>query len=81
MGEIKNLSDVKQSGLFGTSNFDNVINNSLQVLTEHPELVSEKRMDIGDTPISPMTLDGDYTHTRNSQRIFICFIRKIWNIG
>ena len=29
MSELKTLSDVKQSGLFGTSNFDNIINAGL----------------------------------------------------
>lgn len=61
MSEIKTLSDVKQSGLFGTSNFDSIINNSMQVLSDNPELVSQRGMDIGDTPISPMALDDDYT--------------------
>lgn len=61
MSEIRTLSDVKQSGLLGTSNFDSIINNSMQVLSENPELVSQRGMDIGDTPISPMALDDDYT--------------------
>lgn len=61
MSEIRTLSDVKQSGLLGTSNFDNIINNSMQVLSENPKLVSQREMDIGDTPISPMALDDNYT--------------------
>lgn len=61
MSEIRTLSDVKQSGLLGTSNFDSIINNSMQVLSENPELVSQRGMDIGDTPISPIALDDDYT--------------------
>ena len=60
MSEIRTLSDVKQSGLLGTSNFDSIINNSMQVLSENPELVSQRGMDIGDTPISPIALDDDY---------------------
>lgn len=61
MSEIRTLSDVKQSGLLGTSNFDSIINNSMQILSDNPELISQRGMDIGDTPISPMTLDDDYT--------------------
>ena len=61
MAEIKTLEDVKQSGLFGTSNFDSIINSSLEVLDSRPDLVSERGMDISDTPISPMALDDDYT--------------------
>lgn len=61
MNEIKTLSDIKESGIFGASNFDNIINASLQVLSERPELISERSMDISDTPISPMSLDDDYT--------------------
>ena len=51
MSEIRTLSDVKQSGLLGTSNFDSIINNSMQVLSENPELISQRGMDIGDTLI------------------------------
>lgn len=61
MKNIKTLLDVKESGLFGTSNFDDIITNSMQVLENNPELVEQRGMDIGDTPISPMTLDDDYT--------------------
>ena len=61
MSEIKTLSDVKQSGLFGTTNFDDIINSSMQVLNDTPELVTQRGMDIGDTPISPMALTDDYT--------------------
>ena len=61
MAEIKTLEDVKTTGLFGSSNFDSIINNSIQVLNDNPELVSTRNMDIGDTPISPMALDDDYT--------------------
>ena len=67
MSELKTLSDVKQSGLFGTSNFDNIINASMQVLSERPELISERNMDISDTPISPMSLNDDYTPVLFSQ--------------
>ena len=44
-----------------TLNFDSIINNSMQVLCDNPELVSQRGMDIGDTPIFPMALDDDYT--------------------
>ncbi len=79
MSEIKTLSDVKQSGLFGTSNFDSIINNSMQVLNNHPELVSERGMDIGDTPISPMTLDDDYTPILFSKEVMSSY-EKLVNI-
>jgi len=61
MENIKTLEDVKKSNLFGTSNFDNIINNSLEVINNNPELSSKRNMDIGDTPISPMALDDDDT--------------------
>ena len=32
MKNIKTLLDVKESGLFGTSNFDDIITNSMMVL-------------------------------------------------
>ena len=61
MEQIKTIEDIKQSRLFGNSNFDNIINGSMQVLSDNPELVTNNNMDIGDTPISPMLLDDDYT--------------------
>lgn len=77
MSKIRTLSDVKQSGLFGTSNFDSIINNSLQVLSNNPELVSERGMDISDTPISPMTLDDDYTPVLFSPEIMETYKRLV----
>lgn len=61
MTEIKSIEDIRRSKLFGTSSFDSIISQSLQVLNNNPELVSERNMDIGDTPISPMTIEDDYT--------------------
>lgn len=77
MSGIRTLSDVKQSGLFGTSNFDSIINNSMQVLNNNPELVSKRNMDIGDTPISPMTLDDNYTPMIFSQEVMASYKRLV----
>ncbi len=77
MSEIRTLSDVKNSGLFGTSNFDSIISNSMQVLGNNPELVSERGMDIGDTPISPMALDDDYTPILFSQEVMVSYKRLV----
>lgn len=77
MSEIKTLFDVKQSGLFGTSNFDNIINVSMRVLSERPELVLERGMDIGDTPISPMALDDEYTPILFSQEVISSYKKLV----
>jgi len=61
MTEIKSIKDIEQVRLFGGSNFNNIISQSLQVLNDIPALVSERNMDIGDTPISPMMIEDDYT--------------------
>ena len=61
MSEIQTISGVKYGRLFGTSNFDNIINASIQVLNERPEFIFERSMGISDTPISLMNLDDDYT--------------------
>ena len=54
-----------------TSNSDSIINNSMQVLSDDPELVSQRGMNIGDTPISPMALDTI---------ILQCFLHlKLWH--
>lgn len=77
MREIRTLTDVQQSELFGTSNFDIIINNSMQVLSNHPELVSLKGMDIGDTPISPMSLEDDYTPILFSPEVMSSYKRLV----
>jgi len=59
--QIKNINDVKETKLFGNSNFDNIIEKSQNVLEKHKEEFSGRNMDIGDTPISPMSLDDEYT--------------------
>lgn len=61
MTQIKSIEDIRKTELFGTSNFESIINQSLQVLNNNPELVSKRNMDIGDVPISPMTIEDDYT--------------------
>lgn len=61
MSEIKTLSDVNESGLFENLNFDTIINKSIEILDNNQELFSNRNIDIGDTPISPMALDDDYT--------------------
>ena len=77
MNELKTLSDVRQSGIFGTSNFDNIINASMQVLRKRPELISERSMDISDTPISPMSLDDDYTPILFSQEAMLTYKKLV----
>lgn len=77
MSEIRTLSDVKRSGLLGTSNFDNIINNSMQVLSDNSELVSKREMDIGDTPISPMALDDDYTPMLFTPEVMVLYKRLV----
>lgn len=79
MSEIRTLFDVKQSGLLGTSNFDSIINNSMQVLSDHPELV--RSMDIGDTPISPMVLDNDYTPILFSHEVMESYKKLVYVIN
>lgn len=77
MSEIRTLSDVKTSNLFGTSNFDTIINNSIQVLSDNPELVSRRNMDIGDTPISPMALDDNYTPMLFSSEVMASYKKLV----
>ena len=61
MNGIKTIEDVKERNILGSSNFDEIMNASMKALEERPDLVSERGMDIGDTPISPMLLESDYT--------------------
>ncbi len=69
MHKIKTIEDVKKEGLFGSLNFDYIMSESMQVLNNNPNLMIERNMDISDTPISPMTLDDDYTPILFSQEV------------
>lgn len=77
MTEIKSIEDIKQTQLFGTSSFDSIINQSLQVLNNNPYLVSERNMDIGDTPISPMMIEDDYTPILFSSEVVEAYKRLV----
>jgi len=59
--KIKNIEDVKKIKLFGSSDFDNIIAKSQEVLEKNKSEFSGRNMDIGDTPISPVCLDDEYT--------------------
>lgn len=77
MTEIKSIEDIKQTQLFGTSSFDSIINQSLQILNNNPRLVSERNMDIGDTPISPMMIEDDYTPVLFSSEVVEAYKRLV----
>ncbi len=77
MTEIKSIKDVELARLFGGSNFDSIISQSLQVLNDIPELVSERNMDIGDTPISPMMIEDDYTPIFFSPEVIEAYKRLV----
>lgn len=59
--EIKTIEDVKSTKLFGNSDYDSIIEKSLAVLNQHQAEFSGRNMDIGDTPISPMSMNDEYT--------------------
>ena len=77
MSKVKSLEDVKKIGLFGNSNFDNIINNSMKVLQNNFELVSKRNMDICDTPISPMALDDDYTPVLFTSKVMLYYKKLV----
>jgi len=63
--EIKTIDDIKNSNLFGNSNYDYIIEQSMSALTNN----NLKTMNIGDTPISPMTIDDDLTPILLSEEV------------
>ena len=69
--EIKTIDDVKSSNLFGNSNYDNIINQSMIALSNNKEMFVGRNMDVGDTPISPMTLNDDYTPILLSEEVML----------
>ena len=77
MAEIKNIEDIKRNNLFGSSNFDNIISQSLEVLNNNPELVSNKNMDVSDTPISPMMIDDEYTPILFSSEVMASYKKLV----
>lgn len=58
---IKNIEDVKKVNLFGNDNYNLVMEQAELTLQNNNEVFSNRNMDITDTPISPVTLDDDYT--------------------
>ncbi len=77
MTNIKSLEDVKQSNLFGNHNFDSIINETMQVLNQNPELTSTRGMDITDSPISPMAIEDDYTPVLFSKEVIDAYQKYV----
>ncbi len=59
--EYKTIEDVKNNGLFGNSDYDYIMQQSMEVLKNHSGIFKGRNMDIGDTPISPMSIEDDLT--------------------
>ncbi len=59
--EYKTIEDVKNNGLFKDNDYDYIMQQSMEVLQNHSEIFKERNMDIGDTPISPMSMEDDLT--------------------
>ena len=59
--KIKTIDDVKKSNLFGNSNYDHIIEESMKALQENSFQFIGKDMDVGDTPISPVSMTDDLT--------------------
>lgn len=59
--EIKTITDVNNANLFPDSRFNSIMHQTEQILKEHEKDFLSRNMDIGDTPISPMSLDDEYT--------------------
>ena len=59
--EIKTIDDVKNSNLFGNSNYDYIIEKSMKALRDNSSQFIGRNMDIGDTPISPISMNDDFT--------------------
>lgn len=59
--EIRTIEDVKNSNLFGNSNYSHIIEESMKTLQENPSAFMGRNMDVSDTPISPVSMDDDFT--------------------
>lgn len=59
--EVKTLKDIQNMKLFGNSNFSHIINLSMDVIHNCSTTGQECKLDITDTPISPMAIDSDET--------------------
>lgn len=59
--EIKTIDDVRKSNLFGSSNYNHIIEESMKVLQENSSQFVGRNMDVSDTPISPVSMDDDFT--------------------
>ena len=59
--EIKTIEDVKNSNLFGNSNYNHIMEESMKVLSDNISQFASRNMDVGDTPISPVSMNDDFT--------------------
>ena len=59
--ELKTISDVEKFNLFPDDRFTTIMQQTEKILKEHNAELANRNMDIGDTPISPVSLDDEYT--------------------
>lgn len=59
--EIKTIDDVEKSKLFSDDRFAIIMYKAQEILKEHNKEFANRNMDIGDTPISPVSLDEEDT--------------------
>lgn len=59
--ELKTISDVEKSNLFPDNRYNAIMQQTQKVLQEHSIELAGRNMDISDTPISPVSLDDEYT--------------------
>lgn len=59
--EIKTIEDVRKSNLFGNSNYNYIMEESMKALANNSSQFMGRNMDVSDTPISPVSMDDDFT--------------------
>lgn len=59
--EIKTIEDVRNSNLFGNSNYNHIMEESMKALANNSSQFIGRNMDVSDTPISPVSMEDDFT--------------------
>ena len=75
--EIKTIEDVRNSNLFGSSNYDHIIEESMKALSTNESQFIGRNMDVGDTPISPVSMADDFTPILLSDEVMQKYKRLI----
>lgn len=78
---IQTINDVEQFKLFPDDRFTTIMNYTQKILRDHNVELADRNMDIGDTPISPVSLDDEYTPILLSENVIETYNKLVQTIN